>query len=668
MEFPQNPLLFNPEGMDRSEVLALYEKLLLPRMIEEKMLSQLRQGNISKWFSGIGQEAISVGVGAAMPSDDWILPMHRNLGVFTTRGIPLDRLFAQFKGKDHGFTKGRDRSFHFGSYEHKICGMISHLGPQLGIADGIALANKLDGSGKATFVFTGDGGASEGDFHEAVNVAAVWQLPVIIGIENNSWGLSTPSEEQFRFKHFTDKAIGYGIPEEDAIKVDGNDVLAVYNTVRRCVKSLRERPRPIILEFKTFRIMGHEEASGTKYYPDGLIDKWKTVDPINRITKHLKANGGLRDEEEAEIRSRHKQTILDGLKISSDLPDIEADVLEELEDIYAPGTPIEVPSTTKGREIRMIDAIQEGLGMSMEKNPSMVCMGQDIGAYGGVFKVTDGFVDRFGKERVRSTPLCESAIVGAALGLSISRRKSMMEMQFADFVTCGFNQIVNNLAKIHWRWNQSADVVVRMPTGGGVGAGPFHSQSIEAWFFHVPGLKIAYPSTPYDAKGLLRMAVEDPNPVLFFEHKALYRSLSGLVPEEDYTIEFGKGRIVREGKDATIVTYGMGVKWAETVLDDHPEWSVELIDLRTLVPWDQKMVSESVSKTGKVLVLHEATITGGIGGEISAVIHENCWQSLDAPVARTASLDTPVPFASDLEREFMANCRLEADLEALLNR
>ncbi len=664
--FPHNPLRFDSEGLNRSEVLALYQQLLLPRMIEEKMLSQLRQGKISKWFSGIGQEAISVGVAAAMPDDTWILPMHRNLGIFTTRGITLDRLFSQFKGKEHGFTKGRDRSFHFGSKDHKICGMISHLGPQLGIADGIALAHKLDNSGKSTFVFTGDGGASEGDFHEAVNVAAVWQLPVIIGIENNSWGLSTPSAEQYRCAHFTDKAIGYGIPAEDAIQVDGNDILAVYNTVRKCVESLRENPRPIILEFKTFRIRGHEEASGTKYYPEGLIEKWQEVDPVERFTAHLKASGGLSNEEESDMREMHKAAILEGLKISSDLPDIVANVDLELGDRFAPGTPDPTPPTTEGRELRLIDAIQEGLGMSMEKNEGMVCMGQDIGSYGGVFKVTDGFLKRFGEGRVRSTPLCESAIVGAALGLSISGRKSMMEMQFSDFVTCGFNQIVNNLAKIHWRWGQCADVVIRMPTGGGVGAGPFHSQSVEAWFFHVPGLKIVYPSTPADAKGLLRMAVEDPNPVLFFEHKLLYRSLTGLVPEEDYTIAFGKGRKVREGNDATIITYGLGVKWAEQVLDAHPEWSVELIDLRTLLPWDEDMVMESVNKTGKALVLHEATMTGGVGGEISARIHEECWRKLDAPVARTASLDTAFPFAADLEKSFMANNRLESDLKTLI--
>ena len=661
---------FDARGLSKEEQLSLYDQLLLPRMIEEKMMSQLRQGKISKWFSGMGQEAISVGVAAAMPKDKFIFPMHRNLGIFTTRKVPLDRLFAQFQGKDHGFTKGRDRSFHFGSREHNIVGMISHLGPQLGLADGVALSEKLDESGGCSFVFTGDGGASEGDFHEAINVAAVWQLPVIIGIENNAWGLSTPSEQQFRCEHFTDKAVGYGIPEEDAIQVDGNDLFDVYHKVRDAVESLREKPRPIILEFKTFRMRGHEEASGTKYYPEGLIDTWAEVDPVDRLREHLMSEGTLDDDKEQEFRAHHKATIDAGLKAAAAEPKIQAETREELDDRFAPGTPsgLAHPPSTNGRDLRFIDAITEGLRTSMECNPHLVLMGQDIGPYGGVFKVTEGFVDQFGEERVRNTPLCESAIVGAGLGLSIAGKKAMVEMQFSDFVTCGFNQIVNNLAKIHWRWGQAADVVVRMPTGGGVGAGPYHSQSTEAWFFHVPGLKIAYPSTPADAKGLLRMAIEDPNPVLFFEHKYLYRSLSGPVPEEDYLLEFGVGRVVREGSDATLITYGLGVQWAEQLLDAHPEWDVEVIDLRTLLPWDEGLVFDSVRKTGKALVLHEDTMTGGIGAEISSRIHEMCFEHLDAPVARTASLDTAFPFAEDLERNFLANSRLEHDLEALLAR
>lgn len=658
---------YNNPGLNNQELIDLYKALLLPRMIEEKMLSQLRLGKISKWFSGIGQEAISVGVTQALHQDEFILPMHRNLGVFVGRGIPLSRLFAQFQGKESGFTKGRDRSFHFGSISHHVVGMISHLGPQLGIADGIALANKLGQTEKATFVFTGDGGASEGDFHEAVNVAAVWQLPVIIGIENNSWGLSTPSSEQFRCAQFVDKAIGYGIPEEDAILVDGNNILDVYIAVKKAAESIRKNPRPIIMEFKTFRIRGHEEASGTKYYPEGIIEQWEQLDPVVNFEQFLHEGGVIDADFIAAAKKEIKDEISTALKTAYAEDLITVSTEREVGDVFKDFTLDEVAPGSSSKEMRFIDAISDGLKTAMERHDKLVLMGQDIADYGGVFKVTEGFVDAFGKDRVRNTPLCESAIVGAALGLSMSGYKAMMEMQFADFVTCGFNQIVNNLAKLNYRWDENADVVVRMPTGAGVGAGPFHSQSNEAWFFHTPGLKIAYPAFPADAKGLLLSAFEDPNPVMFFEHKALYRSISAEVPEGYYTIPFGKAARLRTGDSVSIITYGMGVHWALAVLDKHPEISADLIDLRTLSPLDTESIFESVNKTGKAIVLHEDCLTGGIGGEISALIHEHCWKSLDAAVVRSASMDTPVPFAVPLENNFLASDRFEQQLLQLLD-
>ncbi|MBK6834467.1 MAG: dehydrogenase [Bacteroidetes bacterium] len=658
------PVKFERKKHKDETLLQLYRNILKPRMIEEKMLILLRQGKISKWFSGIGQEAISVGVATAMDKEEFILPMHRNLGVFTTRGIPLNRLFSQFTGKPGGFTKGRDRSFHFGTQEYKIVGMISHLGPQMGVADGISLANKLKGAKLATAVFTGDGATSEGDFHESMNVAAVWDLPVIFVIENNGYGLSTPSAEQFKCKQFIDKAIGYGI---EGFQVDGNNVLKVFEAVKRITEEIRERPRPVLLECMTFRMRGHEEASGTKYIPKELFEQWGKKDPVQNFEKWLLDEGVLTEEIIENIRAEYKKEIEDGLEITFNETIPTPDTALELRDMYKPFVNPNIQPSGNKTNKRFIDALSDGMRQAMQKHSNLVLMGQDIAEYGGAFKITDGFVAEFGKARVRNTPLCESAILGTGFGLSINGHKAMVEMQFADFVSEGITQIVNNLAKSHYRWGQHADVVVRMPTGAGVAAGPFHSQSNEAWFFKTPGLKIAYPAFPSDAKGLLLSAFEDPNPVMFFEHKGLYRSITEDISDDYYTIPFGQARLVKEGTQVSIITYGMGVHWAIELLEKHPEISADLVDLRTLAPLDVETIHASVKKTGRAFILHEDTITGGIGGELSALISEHCFEYLDAPVAREGSLDTPVPMNADLEINFLPKERFAKKLIDLIN-
>lgn len=664
---------FQRNDLTNDQLLHLYKNLLWPRLIEEKMLVLLRQGRISKWFSGIGQEAISVGATLALQPDEWIMPLHRNLGVFTSRNMPLNKLFKQWQGAQDGYSKGRERSFHFGSAAHHICGMISHLGPQLAIADGVALAYKLRKENKVSLTFTGDGGTSEGDFHEALNTAAVWDLPVIFIIENNGYGLSTPVNEQYRCQQLADRARGYGM---ESVVIDGNNILEVYDTIKGVREYCIREQKPYLIECMTFRMRGHEEASGTKYVPKELFEEWSAKDPIANYEHWLVDQGVLTNEAIEEIRAAQKKQIEEELRIGFESAPIVVNTDEELKDMYASRSmvnsqwPIVSESSRltsqASRELRMIDAIKEGLYQSMQQHTNLILMGQDIAEYGGAFKITEGFINEFGKERVRNTPLCESAIVGTALGLSLEGFKAMMEMQFADFVTVGFNQIINNLAKIHYRWGQAADVVIRMPTGGGVGAGPFHSQSNEAWFVHTPGLKVVYPSTPADAKGLLIAAINDPNPVLFFEHKALYRSVSGEVPQDYYEIEIGKARHVRSGDDISIITYGAGVHWAEDYAASHPEIGIDILDLRTLLPLDYGAIKAAVQRTGKVLLLHEDTLIGGIGGEISAWISEHCFSYLDAPIVRCASLDTAVPFNIELEQAFLAKARLENSIQKLL--
>lgn len=653
---------YGQQTIEKEQLIKLYQRMLKPRLIEEKMLVLLRQGKISKWFSGIGQEAIAVGVTSALTKEEYILPMHRNLGVFTTREIPLYRLFTQWQGKMSGFTKGRDRSFHFGTQEFNIVGMISHLGPQLGVADGIALANKLKENHQVCAVFTGEGGTSEGDFHEALNVASVWSLPVLFCVENNGYGLSTPTSEQYNCEHIADRGLGYGM---ESHIIDGNNILEVFGKVSEIAQSVRENPRPVLLEFKTFRMRGHEEASGTKYVPKELMESWETKDPVINFENYLRSENVIDETFINQTKKAFKTEIDEHLQKAYDEPAIVPDLETELNDVYAAHDQEIVPPSENKSKIRLIDAISKGLEQSMEKHDDLVIMGQDIAEYGGVFKITDGFVQKFGKERVRNTPICESAIVAAAYGLSVNGMKAVMEMQFADFVSSGFNPIVNLLAKSNYRWSQQADVVVRMPCGAGVGAGPFHSQTNEAWFTKTPGLKVIYPAFPQDAKGLLAAAINDPNPVLFFEHKALYRSVYQEVSEEYFTIELGKANLLKEGKDITIIAYGASVHWAIETLEKNPDIHADVIDLRSLQPLDTETIYTSVQKTGKAIILQEDSLFGGIASDLSALITENCFEQLDAPVKRVGSLETPIPFQQELEKQYLAKNIFQEELRKL---
>ena len=659
-----NGINYNRGDYKDDVLIQLYKNLLKPRMIEEKMLVLLRQGKISKWFSGIGQEAISVGVTMALNANEYILPMHRNLGVFTTRNIPLHRLFAQWQGKASGYTKGRDRSFHFGSQADKIIGMISHLGPQLGVADGIALASKLKNRKEVTAVFTGEGGTSEGDFHEALNVASVWNLPVLFCVENNGYGLSTPTNEQYNCKNIADRGIGYGM---ESHSIDGNNILEVYTKVLEIAETVRQNPRPVLIEFKTFRMRGHEESSGTKYVPQHLLETWAKKDPLTRFEFFLKNENVLNAILEDDIKARFTKEIDEHLEITFNEYEIESSITDELNDVFKDFENQAFEKNKNLKELRFVDAVSEGLKQSMEAHDNLVIMGQDIAEYGGVFKVTEGFVKQFGKERVRNTPICESAIIEAAMGLSIAGMKAVVEMQFADFASSGFNPIVNYLAKSFYRWNQNADVVIRMPCGAGVGAGPFHSQTNEAWFTKTPGLKVVYPAFPADAKGLLNTAINDPNPVLFFEHKGLYRNIKEEVPTAYYTTPLGKASLIKKGNDVTVISYGAAIHWALETLENNINIKADVIDLRTLQPLDIQTIYTSVKKTGRAIILQEDSLFGGIASDISALIMENCFEYLDAPVKRVASIETPIPFAKELEDQYLPKNRFEAALKALLN-
>lgn len=658
-------MIKSQKNISVSEAKNLYKSLLLPRLIEEKMLNLLRQNKLSKWFSGIGQEAVAVGVTSVTQSQDYILPMHRNLGVFTTRKVPFYPLFCQLFGREDGFTNGRDRSFHFGNLDYNIIGMISHLAAMIPVADGLALASKIKKNDSVTFSFCGDGATSEGDFHEALNLAAVWKLPVVFIIENNGYGLSTPSKEQFACKKLSDRAKGYGM---HGFHIDGNNIFEVMETVEKA-RNLALNGEPVLIEAKTFRMRGHEEASGTQYVPDILFKNWAEKDPILRFEKFLVQKKLLSKTERESIKNQVKKSFKTDLDKALKANHPVFDEKRELNRVYAPALPKTTATKSANKvERRFVDAIQAGLKQAFEEDKTTIILGQDIAEYGGVFKITEGFLEQFGADRVRNTPIIESGALGAALGLSYAGMKPVVEMQFSDFISCGFNQIVNNIAKSHYRWSPPVNITIRAPHGGGVGAGPFHSQSPEGWFMQIPGLKVVVPATVEDAQNLLYSSMLDPNPVLFFEHKKLYRSIREDVPEKAVYEPLGKAKVKRKGTDATIVTYGMGVWWALETANELANEGIELevIDLRTLLPLDLETIKSSVAKTHKVLLLQEPSLTMGPMAEISALISEHCFEELDAPVIRCGALDMPIPFNKALEEGFMQRNVFEERIRELI--
>lgn len=649
------------------DLKALYRALCLPRVIEEKMLRLIRQNRLAKWFSGYGQEAVAVGCAWALEGRDVILPLHRNLGVWTTRGVPLNPLFCQLMGKAGGYTKGRDRTFHFGLPEKRIIGMISHLAAMLPVACGVGQAAQLKGEDYVALAFCGDGATREGDFHEALNLASVWTLPVVFVVENNGYGLSTPTDTVIPLENIAEAAAGYGMP---GAVVDGNDVLAIIEAVRQAAARARRGEGPTLLEMKTFRMRGHEEASGTKYVPQELMDAWAQKDPLRRFERLLLDDGVMTQEEIDAVKQEVEAAVEEAAEFALAQPMVESTPEAERADLFAPAFAGHVAPAGPTSEKRFIDAVSEGLRQAMERDDDVLLFGQDVAEYGGVFKVSVGFVEAFGAARVRNTPIIESAAIGAAMGLALEGLKPVVEIQYADFISCGFNQIVNNLATTHYRWGAPLNVTIRAPYGGNIGAGPFHSQSVEAWFCHVPGLKVVVPATPRDAKGLLMTAIEEPNPVLFFEHKYLYRSIRDETPDAPYHLELGRARVAREGADATIVTYGLGVHWALEEAAHQQEANgvaIEVVDLRTLAPWDRETVLASLAKTNRVVILYEAAYTGGFGAEVAARIAEEGFTLLDAPPVRVAAEDLPVPFSINLEKEiFSAQSRLRPAVERVL--
>jgi 2-oxoisovalerate dehydrogenase E1 component len=663
------------------ERLLRYAFMKLTRDFDSRFEALLLTGRVSKWYSEVGNEATTIPAGLVLGAGDALCTLHRDLGAILAvyldpaRAFPgfgfgdpdgrrpepevlLHRLACQLLGKGEGFSQGVERSFHYGylAPEHGILhvGMISHLGAMIPVAAGCAFAFRQSGSDRVAINFIGEGGTSTGDFHEGLNMAAVWKLPLVLVIENNRYAFSTPARLQYAAERLSDRGAGYGIAAET---VDGNDPDAMAEAFRRAVDRARAGEGPTLLEAMLGRMRGHSEGDDSlKVVPADELAGYRAGDPVPTYARRLEEEGVMDAALRERLEKRIAEMVETAISRAIDAPPPPDEVA--LRPVFAPVPPQrevrEAPAVLRERpagETTYVDAINQALREEMERDESVILMGQDIGAFEGAFRTTRGLHARW-PERVLDTPIAESGTIGIAIGAALLGYRPVVEMQFGDFISCGFNQLVNVAAKLYYRWQVPCPIVVRLPSGGGVGAGPFHSQNDEGWFAQTAGIKVVCPATAEDAMGLLKAAIRDPNPVMVFEHKFLYRRIKSPLPQGDGVARIGEARVMRPGKHLTLVGYGASTWTCLEAAEELAKSGVEaeVVDLRTLVPYDEETVLASVKRTGRALVVHEAPLTLGFGAEVAARLADAAFPWLDAPIRRVAYPDRPVPYAKSLEK------------------
>ncbi|MGQ9732288.1 MAG: alpha-ketoacid dehydrogenase subunit alpha/beta [Candidatus Zipacnadales bacterium] len=640
-------------GVNPGELRELYRQMVTIREFETELLRASRRGDLADaTHLCIGQEAIAVGAIAALRPEDFITSTHRGHGHCIAKGADVRRMMAELYGRASGYCRGRGGSMHIADFSLGICGANGIVGAGLPIANGIALAAKLKGTGQVCLSFFGEGAANQGAFHEALNLASIWRLPVVFICENNQYAVSMAANESMNIEHVADRAAAYGIPGR---VVDGNDVLAVREATAAAVKRARRGEGPTLLECKTYRLTGHYAMDPDRYRPPDERKWWeKNNDPLQRA-RQLLLDSGLATAEELKAQQRSIRAAIRAAHRSARDEEPYPPVAETCADLYTPQPPLpdSGPPPEGSPQRTFVEALGEAIAFEMERDERVLLIGEDVGKRGGAFQVSAGLLDRFGADRVRDTPISESAIVGCGVGAAMQGLRPLCEIMFSDFSTIAMDQIANQAAKMRYMFGGQVSVplVIRMTSGcAGRARGAQHSQSLEAWFMHTPGLKVVYPSTPAEAKGLLIAAIRDEDPVIFLEHKGLLQEV-GPVPEGEYIIPLGQAAVKREGSDITFVTYARGVHIALEAARRLEKNAIqaEVIDLRTLVPLDKDTLLASVRKTGRVVVVTEDCQTAGAAAEIMAVIIEHAFNMLKEAPVRICGLDVPLPYSTPLE-------------------